>query len=325
MQEKIFDSVVIGGGTAGYTAAIRLSQLKRKTCLIEPSHLGGVCLNEGCIPSKALLHASKIFSSLKESAQIGIKCEKFSVDMGRIQEWKKNIVEGLRKGIETLLKENKVSIIRGFGKIVNEKTIVVAPELIIKTENVLIATGSRQISLKSIPLDGKQILSSSEILELTHIPSSICVVGGGYIGLELATVFQRLGTKITIIEMLDQILTGTDIDLARVLSMTFKKNGGEINTGCEVKEIIKENDFIRVIAVKNRSNSSICSRGSNNSNKNCEEFEVKSEKVLVTIGRQPVVECLADNYKEKIITKMDLFMWMIIYAQEYHGYLPQEM
>jgi dihydrolipoamide dehydrogenase len=296
-ENKQFDSVVIGAGPAGYTAAIRLSQLGRRVCLIEQHRIGGVCLNEGCIPSKALLHVTKIAAKAGEYAQIGIKFDSMNIDLAKIQEWKNNIVGKLRKGVEVLLKENRITVIRGTAKINNERVVAVRKindsesvseisEQLIKTENVLIATGGSPFTPDNIVIDREKIISSREILDITEIPSRLCVIGGGYIGLELATVFQRLGTKITVIELMDQILPGTDPDLARIVMLQMKKGGIEFFLNSSVHELNRENGNIRIRASK---------KG--------ERFEFITEKVLVTAGRKVTVDCVTEEYREKIISQ----------------------
>ena len=220
-----YDITIIGTGPGGYVCAIRASQLGLKVAVIEKRQAhGGTCLNVGCIPSKALLHASELFAESQHSfAKMGIISES-KIDFSKMMAFKQEAIDGNTKGIDFLLKKNKVDVIRGTGKILGTGKVEVAGQ-IIESKSVIIATGSDVAKLKGVDIDEQRIVSSTGVLELKEVPRTLAIIGAGVIGLELGSVYARLGTKVTVVEYLDRILPGMDLDAAKALQRLLEKQG----------------------------------------------------------------------------------------------------
>ena len=221
-----YDVVVIGSGPGGYVASIRAAQLGLKVACIEgQSTLGGTCLNVGCIPSKALLHCSQnFFDSINKFSKMGIDISKPTINWSKMQDYKQSMIDQNTQGISYLFKKNNVVHIKGWARIKNNHTIEVNSQLI-QTRNVIIATGSEPSSLGEIKIDEEKIVSSTGILNLKKIPNKLTIVGAGVIGIELGSVFSRLGTEVNIIEYLDHIITGFDQELSKTFKRILKKQG----------------------------------------------------------------------------------------------------
>jgi dihydrolipoamide dehydrogenase len=220
-----YDVTIIGTGPGGYVCAIRAAQLGLKVAVVEKraTH-GGTCLNVGCIPSKALLHASELYAESQHSfAKMGIIAET-KIDFPQMMTFKQEAIDGNTKGIDFLLKKNKVDVIRGHGKILSSGKVDVAGQ-IVESKNIIIATGSDVAKLKGIAIDENRIVSSTGALELKEIPKTLTIIGAGVIGLELGSVYARLGSKVTVIEYLDRILPGMDSDVAKAFQRLLEKQG----------------------------------------------------------------------------------------------------
>jgi dihydrolipoamide dehydrogenase len=243
MPEQRFDAVVIGAGPGGYPAAIRLGQLKVKTAIIEREYIGGVCLNVGCIPSKAVIHAAKMFDKLGHSDDMGISVTgKPTLDVGKMQAWKTGVVNKLTGGVRTLLKGNKVDIIEGTAKLGkpgpdgHRITIKSASgEQTIVAKNVVLATGSRPVEIPGFRIDQKRIIDSTGALALDHVPKRLVVIGGGYIGLELGMCYAKFGSKVTVVEALPRLLNTMDKDCVAVVDRKLKKMGVEVMLNTKAK------------------------------------------------------------------------------------------
>jgi dihydrolipoamide dehydrogenase len=244
---SMFDLVVIGTGPGGYVAAIRASQLGLKVAVVEKraTH-GGTCLNVGCIPSKALLHASELFDEAGHGFEaMGIKVSKPTLDLAKMQAFKDEGVKGNTQGVEFLLKKNKVTTFHGTGKILAAGSVEVTPAngghvQVLDTKSILIATGSDVAHLPGIEIDEKQVVSSTGALELEVVPKKIIVVGGGVIGLELGSVWRRLGAEVLVIEYLDRILLGMDNDVAKSFQKILSKQGMTFKLGAKVTALKKD-------------------------------------------------------------------------------------
>jgi dihydrolipoamide dehydrogenase len=268
------DVLVIGAGPGGYVAAIRAAQLGKSVMLVEKEAVGGVCLNRGCIPSKALISAAHKYESAKDSEHIGISAEGVKVDFAKVQEWKNGIITKMTgdRGIGALLKKNKVQVFIGEALFINDHEARLFNDnetLRYKFEHCIIATGSRPIELKPFPF-GKRILSSTEALNLSAIPLSMIVIGGGYIGIELGQTFAKFGTKVTVLEGSDTVLPGFEKEMSQLVARNLKNAGVEVFTealaqSCEQSESGATVKF----TVKG------------------EEKEVSADYVLVTVGRRP--------------------------------------
>ncbi|CAM5788936.1 dihydrolipoyl dehydrogenase [Brevibacillus borstelensis] len=266
------DVLVIGAGPGGYVAAIRAAQLGKTVAVVEKAELGGVCLNVGCIPSKAMIHAAHTYEHAQHTDAMGITMENVKVDFAKVQEWKKGIVNQLTGGVGKLFKGNKIQVIPGEALFVSENEVRVFHGYDVnryRFNHCIIATGSRPIELPAFPY-GKRVLSSTEALALTEIPKSMVVVGGGYIGVELGTVFAKFGTKVTILEGSDQILPGFEAEMTRLVDRKLKKLGVEIHTKALAQGMEEKEDGVVVTAeVKG------------------EQKQVEAEYILVTVGRRP--------------------------------------
>ena len=245
-MDNNFDVIVIGSGPGGYVCAIRASQLGLKTACIESRKtLGGTCLNVGCIPSKSLLHSSEIFYKTKnEYNKLGIETGNVQLNLSQLMNNKDKSVLNLTKGIEFLFKKNKVTHIKGKGEIINQNTVSVTDALgkniKYKTKNIVIATGSLPTSLPGIKIDEKNIVSSTGALSFEKVPKKLFVIGGGYIGLELSSVWKRLGSNVTVVEFLDHIIPGMDKDISTEFLKILTKQGINFKLNSKVTEVSVE-------------------------------------------------------------------------------------
>jgi len=270
MATQKTEAAVIGSGPGGYVAAIRLGQLGKETLLIEREKLGGVCLNIGCIPSKALIRVAKLKQRIEAAKQIGLEVSGVNVDFVKVQAWKQGVVDRLVSGIEYLLKGNNVRIIKGTGKFRGAHELEVTTTSgveAVEAKDVIIATGSRYFDLPAFKFDGTTIISSTEALSLNQVPKNLAIIGGGVSGLEMGTMFAQLGCKVTVIEMLDQLLPGTDIDLVRIVERSLRKLGIEYHVKSKANEY--RNGKLHATLEDGR------------------EGAFEAEKVLVTVGRRP--------------------------------------
>ena len=237
MNERV-ENLVIGSGPGGYVAAIRLGQLGRESMLVEKETLGGVCLNVGCIPSKAIVRAAKLMKQIQRAQDFGIETSQPKIDLERLQMWKKNAVDRVTSGVAYLCKGNRVNVVYGEAtfqtphevqvKTKDERTIVAA-------DNVIIATGSRPVELPGFKFDGKFVITATEALSFTETPKNFVVIGGGASGLELGMAYAQFGSHVTVIEMLDQLLPGIDLGLVRVVERAVKKLGVETHLKARAK------------------------------------------------------------------------------------------
>lgn len=251
-------------------AAIRLGQLGKETVLIEKESLGGVCLNVGCIPSKALIRIAKLKRRVEAAKQIGVDVSGLKIDFAKVQGWKQGVVDRLVSGIDYLCKGHNVKIIKGEGRFKTSHEIEVRTPSgteVVETKSTIIATGSRPFELPNFKFDGTHIISSTEGLALREIPRNLVVIGGGVTGLEMGTMYAELGTKVTVIEMLDQLLPGTDIELVRIVERSLRK----LNVDYHVKSKAKEFRDGKVYAAL----------------EDGKEASFEANKVLVTVGRRP--------------------------------------
>jgi dihydrolipoamide dehydrogenase len=266
------DVLVIGSGPGGYVAAIRAAQLGKSVVCVDKAEIGGVCLNRGCIPSKALISAAHRYESARHGAEIGINTSEVSVDWSKVQAWKDGIVKKQSGGVGSLFKGNKVQFVSGEAFFVSENVVSVATEsdsTQYKFNHCIIATGSRPVELKAFPF-GKRILSSTEALSLGELPKSLIVIGGGYIGVELGQMFSKFGTKVTILEGSDSILPGFEKELSRYVLRSLKKTDVEVVTGAMAKEAKQTDSDVTVTYTAGG-----------------EEKQVTADYVLVTVGRRP--------------------------------------
>lgn len=247
MSQK-FDIVVLGAGPGGYVAAIKAAQTGKKVALIEAKDLGGTCLNVGCIPTKTLLANSALYHKIKMAEKYGIQTGSVSVDYNKMKERKDNVVSSIRRSLEGLLKSNQITIIRGRGQFVSPTQIKVIGDenLLLDFDKVIIATGSEPLDVPAFPCDHERILNSTSILELTKLPKSLVVIGGGYIGCEFASLFREFGCQVTIVEALPSIVMLQGKTISDTLTKAFQKQGIEIITEHFCESIEKAGDLLKV-------------------------------------------------------------------------------
>jgi len=237
-----YDVVIVGAGPGGYVAAIRAGQLGLRTAIVEREAVGGICLNWGCIPSKSLLKNAEVLSLVKKADEFGITFDNLQYDLGSAMSRSRQVSDQLVKGVQFLLKKNKVDLIKGEGKIVSAGKVEVAPNgQELEASNIIIATGSRPRTLPGLDFDNEIIINSYDALKLTEVPEKLVVVGGGAIGVEFAYFYQTYGSEVTIIELLPHILPNEDEEISTILEKSLTKYGIEILTGCGVQEITKQN------------------------------------------------------------------------------------
>lgn len=248
MDQKKYNVVVIGAGPGGYVAAIKLAQGGKKVCLIEKQFLGGTCLNVGCIPTKTLLSHADLLHKMTHATEFGIEIGPIHLNYAKMKQRKDSVVEKMRKGLEGLIKSNHITIINGLAEFVSSKEIKVTGKepCLIEAEQVIIATGSEPLDIPSLPCDHKLVCNSSSILELTTLPQTLVVVGGGYIGCEFASLFADLKVKVIILEALDSIVAAQGKSISEALTRAFIKKGIEIKTQVKVVGIDKHESGLRV-------------------------------------------------------------------------------
>ncbi len=233
MANKTFDAIVVGGGPGGYVCAIRMAQLKQKVLCVEKDEVGGVCLNWGCVPSKAIIATSHTFDKVKAGAGFGLLVDNPRIDANKLQDWKEGIVKKLTGGIRTLFRGNGVELLYGDARVTGPRTVTVktregGTEVIEATKAIVVATGSSTVEIPSFKFDGKKIIGAKEAVSIREVPRRLLVIGGGIIGLELGGAYQRMGSELTVVEALPQLLTGVDADLTAVVERAYVKHGAKI-------------------------------------------------------------------------------------------------
>ena len=280
-MENNFDVIIIGGGPGGYVCAIRAAQLGLKTACVESrGTLGGTCLNVGCIPSKSLLNLSENYHKAKKDFNSqGIEVSDVKLNIKKMMANKEKSVSILTKGVEFLFKKNKVTYIKGKGVLFSKNDILVydnGKKTSYKSKNIVLATGSAPISLKGIEIDEQNILSSTGALSLNQVPKSMVIIGGGYIGLEMGSVWSRLGSTVTVLEGLDHIISGMDMEISKEFQKILSKQGIKFQLNSKVTSVQKKNDQVEIKFKENNSN----------------ENSIIADKVLISVGRKPYTEGL---------------------------------
>jgi dihydrolipoamide dehydrogenase len=288
-SKENFDLVIIGSGPGGYVAAVRAGQLGLKTAIVEKDkNLGGTCLLRGCIPTKALLHTADVFDEFKHSRELGIVAEGVSLDMPQAQKHKNKIVTKLSKGVDFLMKKNGVTVFSGMGRIDAPGQITVTAadgsQKVLVAKNTMIATGSVVRSLPGLEIDGEQIISSDEVLQLSEVPKSMIVLGAGAVGVEFASMYSRFGTEVTMVELLPRVLPIEDEEISAVLAKSLKRQGIKVFTGTGFQSATREPGQVRVVA---------------KTGDQTQEFA--AEKLLVAVGRRAFCDGLGlENTKVEI-------------------------
>ena len=231
-----YDIIVLGSGPGGYVTAIRASQLGLKTAIVEKESLGGVCLNWGCIPTKALIKSAQVFEYLNHASDYGLSVTGADKDFVAVVKRSRDVAAGMSKGVQFLMKKNKIDVIEGFGKIKLNKQVEVDGK-VYSAKHIIIATGAKSRELPSLPQDGKKIIGYRQAMTLDKQPKSMLVVGSGAIGIEFAYFYNAMGTKVTVVEYMPRIVPIEDEDVSKQLEKTFKKNGVNIMTSAEVTSV----------------------------------------------------------------------------------------
>jgi dihydrolipoamide dehydrogenase len=275
MANASYDVIVIGAGPGGYPAAIRSAQLGLKTLCVEKEYMGGVCLNWGCIPSKALIAAASTVEKFRHADKMGITVGEVKVDIEKMQAWKEGIVKKLTGGVATLIKANKGESTFGTAKLKSATVVEITKpdgkvELVEAKKGIIVSTGATPIQIPGFELDGKVVITAREAVSLKKVPGTLVLIGGGVIGLELGMVYQKLGSKVIVVEMMDQLLPTEDADLVKVVEKHFTAKGGEILTKAKAKGCLVKGDKATV-AIEHGG----------------KERQIECDTVLVAVGFRP--------------------------------------
>ncbi|MBN2050486.1 MAG: dihydrolipoyl dehydrogenase [Spirochaetales bacterium] len=269
MAEK-YDLLIIGSGPAGYVAGIRAAQLGMRAVIVEKGKVGGVCLNIGCIPSKALIHQAELFLSLGESEKTGVKIDRSAFDYTTVFSSSRKAADDLSKGVRFLLKKNNITLVEAEGKVVGPHDVALSTGETLQAEHLLLATGSTPREIPGFSFDGKDILSSDDALMLEKLPKSLLILGGGAIGCEFAHIMNAFGVQVTVVEMMDHLLPAEDADTAAILERSFKKRKITVKTGTTAGGYRREKGSL-VVQLEDR---------------NGKKEETEAEKILVVVGRK---------------------------------------
>jgi len=278
-----YSVAIIGGGPGGYAAAIRVQQYGIDCVVFEKERLGGVCLNWGCIPTKTLVKVADLFSELHDVEEFGLTLENPSFDYAKIYDRKNQVVEKLVSGLEFLFKKRQIPVIKGSVKVIEKS----GESYLISTENesiqasyVIIATGSKPRELPAFKIDGENILSSKDVLKLQELPKRLCIVGGGVIGCEFASIFAQLGVEVQIVEFLPQLISTEDVEISKRLAMVLKKTGIKIHLNTAVENWKSINSELHLLLSNGK--------------------EITTDKILLSVGRDPVFDIECKNFNMKI-------------------------
>ncbi len=276
MADSAFDLILIGGGPGGYVAAIRAAQLGQRVALVERDNLGGICLNWGCIPTKALLKNASVVETIRHANDFGIQVEKFSADFGKAIDRSRVVSNRLVKGVEFLMKKNKIEVVKGEAALTARDRVQIKPDgRALTAKNIIIATGARPISIPGLPIDGKDVITSREALALRELPSPIIIVGAGPIGMEFAYLYRAYGADVTVVEMLPHLLPREDAEVSAVVEKEMQKFGIKFRVNTKVESAQKIGDQVRL---------KVSSEGKTE--------EIDAQKVLVAISVKPNSENL---------------------------------
>lgn len=286
-EQKIeVDIAILGGGIGGYSAAVRAAQLGQSVVIVEKDKLGGTCLHRGCIPSKSLLRSAELFVAMQESESYGIEAERVALNFTKVQERKQRMVEQLQQGVEFLMSSNKIRVLHGSGRVIgpsifSPKSGALAVEAhdgqsyTVISNHLIIATGSRPRTIEGIEIDGETIMTSDEALEMTKLPQSMIIVGGGVIGMEWASMLNDFGVEVTVVEAAERLLVQEDKDISKYITRSLEQRGVKVHTTAQVRSHTIHNDGVTIEVEKQE-----------------DHIELTAEKMLICIGRKANVEQL---------------------------------
>ncbi len=267
---------IIGGGVAGYPAAIKAARMGADVTLVEKGFLGGTCLNRGCIPTKSLLHSGEVANTMKESKTFGIKCKGYTVDFKSVFKRKEAVVQQLRQGVEALCRAKKIRVITGTAQFLDAVTLMIKEtKEEIKSDKMLIASGSTPGSVNIKGCDDPKVLNSDQVLELKSLPESVAIIGGGVIGVEFAQIFHNLGAKVTILELLDGLIPGADSEIAKALEQSMVETGIDVVTSAAITKVVHKKGKSDLFFKKGK-----------------DEKIITAQKVFLCVGRRPDVSSL---------------------------------
>lgn len=274
-----YDLVIVGGGPAGYVGAIRAAQLGLRTAVVEREGLGGVCLHRGCVPTKALLHAAEMLVRMRDAEAMGIQAGPARVDFARMQARKTAVVEGLHRGVQFLMRKHRIDVFSGTGRLLGRTRVGVAlndgSETELETKHALVATGSAPRSVPGVIIDNDRVLDSSAALELKQVPESIAILGAGAVGVEFASLFLALGSKVTLVELLPRLLPLEDEEIGGALERAFVRRGMRVHTGTTATSAVPEGGGLSITLERGQ-----------------ERLSLHADYLLVAVGRGPVTEGL---------------------------------
>ena len=273
--DQTYDIVVLGGGSGGYACALRAAELGQSVALVEKNKLGGTCLHQGCIPTKALLHAAEIADSAREGAKFGVKTTFESIDMSGVHSYKDGVISRLHKGLQGLVKAASIDYIEGAGRLTGPDTVTVG-DRVVKGRNIVLATGSRAKSLPGLEIGGR-IMTSDQALSIDFVPARVVVLGGGVIGVEFASVFKSFGAEVTIVEALPRLVAAEDEAISKQLERSFRKRKITAKTGAKLTGAVQQGDVVTVSLESGES--------------------IEADLLLVAVGRGPVTDDL--GYEEQ--------------------------
>ncbi len=265
-----YDLIVLGAGPGGYQGAIAAAKKGKKIAVLEKDKLGGTCLQRGCIPTKTIISSVKVIKTLREAQKFGVKIKDYEIDVGEISARSSRVVNKLTKGIEHLFKKNNIDLFLEEGRVISEKQVLLADGTKLEADHILLATGSSIAELPEIKIDHQLILGSDDLLQLKEIPESMLVVGAGAVGLEWALIYSFLGCKVTVVEILNQIVAGSDSEVARMMKNELQKNGLEVFTATTIKKLeLKKDEVLATLQSDEK------------------EWQQSFKRVLLAVGRVP--------------------------------------
>lgn len=327
MEQKKFDIAVLGGGPGGYPAAIRAAQLGKSVALIEAKELGGTCLNRGCIPSKALIAGAEFVGRLKDAAEFGIQIPKMGFDFLRLAQHKDQVVEKMRKGLEGLIASNKITLFRGFGKLVSRNEIKVTgqDQALIMADKIIIATGSEPRNIPTFPFDYQRIHDSTSLLAMTELPKKILIIGGGVIGCEFASLYAHLGVDVTILELLPRIISTEAQEISQALTHAFQKKGIKVETQVKVQKIERTDKGVEAFVEGGKTFSADCCLVAVGRSLNTKDIGLEKAGVLVQENGMITVNDKMETSVDGIYAVGDIASkWWLAHVASHQGIIAAD-